>query len=566
MVKRLFLLPLLCVLLSTQTTLAAEFTASVDRTQVTEQDTLTLKLRLNEQVIYGKPDLKPLEKDFKIQGQQRSQQFRSINGNTESFTEWNIGLIPRRTGKLHIPAIAFKGDKSQAIDIEVRPISAAISQQTEKDFFFDIEVTPKTQPLVQSQLLYKEKLYYAENHNDANLSEFKVTDARLQPLGEVKNYTTIINGRRFGVYERQFAIFPEATGELVIPGSRFHASVPNAYDRWSRGRTISVVSKPIKMEVSAIPAGYPSDAAWLPATQLSISETFSQEPSQWQVGEAVTRTIKIQAQGIPGNQLPDLSPAPVSGLRYYPDQAIHDEQVTEQGVVGHSEQSVAIVAAHGGKFTLPEIRIPWWNTRTNKLEYAQLPAHEINVNGAKAQPSTPAQPINDKTQPNSINHLDTVAATSNQAATANPLLWLVVTLLGVSLITNILLLVTRKKSKTSTPTASEDAAESNSKRQYWQDFSQACNRNNGIDIRHNLLKWVNTGGLKNVTPPVTSLSALAKQVSNPSLGNALLELDSLLYSSSSNSAYSGQNLKTLIEQEKKRPKDINENNGLYPDF
>ena len=103
MVKRIILLPFFLLLFS-QTTLAAEFTASVDRTQITEQETLTLKLRLNEQVYRGQPELRALENDFKIQGQQRSQQFRSVNGTTESFTEWNIGLMPRHTGTLTIPA------------------------------------------------------------------------------------------------------------------------------------------------------------------------------------------------------------------------------------------------------------------------------------------------------------------------------------------------------------------------------------------------------------------------------------------------------------------------------
>ena len=32
----------------------------------------------------------------------------------------------------------------------------------------------------------------------------EVTDARVQAIGEVQNYTTVVNGRRFGVYERRF--------------------------------------------------------------------------------------------------------------------------------------------------------------------------------------------------------------------------------------------------------------------------------------------------------------------------------------------------------------------------
>src|SRR5690554_7495508 len=66
-------------------------------------------------------------------------------------------------------------------------------------------------------------------------------------------------------------------------------------------------------------------------------------------------------------------------FRSYPDQINHDENITERGIIGYSEQSVAIVASSGGEFTLPEVRIPWWNTNTNSLEYAVLPKHKILV-------------------------------------------------------------------------------------------------------------------------------------------------------------------------------------------
>src|SRR5690554_610071 len=176
MVKRLILLPFLLLLGFSHISMATEFTASVDRTQIGEQDTLTLKLRINEQTIFGTPELKPLEQDFRIQGQQRSQQFRSVNGKTESFTEWNIGLLPRRTGTLTIPSLSFKGESTQPIIIEVLPPSAAALEQASNDFFFEVEVTPNNEALVQSQILYKEKLYYAADHNDANLSEFVVNN------------------------------------------------------------------------------------------------------------------------------------------------------------------------------------------------------------------------------------------------------------------------------------------------------------------------------------------------------------------------------------------------------
>src|SRR5690606_29167385 len=152
-------------------------------------------------------------------------------------------------GELTIPALSFDGQTTAAIQVQVSPTPASVKQQLQEDFFFVTSVTPPDSLYVQSQLLYTEKLYYRFEHDNAALSELKVTDARVQPLGDVRQYTTVIDGKRLGVYERRFLIFPAVSGELVIPGQRFTARMLNAYDRWSRGQQVSVVSKPLRLNV-----------------------------------------------------------------------------------------------------------------------------------------------------------------------------------------------------------------------------------------------------------------------------------------------------------------------------
>ncbi len=393
---------LLALLLFAAQAQAATFSASVDRKEVTEQDTFNLMLRYSEQVGFGSPDLTPLQNDFQILNQQRSNQFRSVNGKTESFTEWTLTLTAKRSGQLTIPPIRFDDQQSQPITISVRELSADVKAQIAKEFFFDIEVSQQSNYYVQGQILYTEKLYYSVSHEDASLSEFKVTDALVQPLGEVRQYTTIIDGQRLGVYERRFAIFPEESGELVIPGQRFNARISNPYDRWSRGRQGSAVSKPITLQIKPIPPNYPQ-APWIPAQNLSISETFSTPPQQWVAGEPVTRTLTLTAKGMPGSQLPAIALPVVDNLRYYPDQSQQNEQSSEDGLTGTSEQSIALVPGSSGRILLPEIRIPWWNTRSGTLEYAVLPAHSIQVQPAKGsspatiRPETPTDAVSMQT-------------------------------------------------------------------------------------------------------------------------------------------------------------------------
>ncbi len=395
--------------------------------------------------------------------------------------------------------------------------------------------------MVQEQLLYVEKLYYAENHQNAQLTPLEVTDARVQAIGEVQNYTTVVNGRRFGVYERRFLIFPEIAGELFIPGQRFTATVANPYDRWSRGREVKATSQPLRLNVAAIPADYPKNAQWLPASQLSLSESFSQDLSTWQLGEAVTRTIKLKAQGVQGNQLPEIKLPALSGVRYYPDQTKQEDSLSEQGVTGTSVQAAALVATQGGTLVLPEIRVPWWNTQTQQLEYATLPAHRIRIKGAPAAAPSPA-PEAATASPAAPTNAAAITSTSP----FNPL-WLAVlaALLLVSVGLNLVLFLRKPK----TATKAEKAPNNSSK--LWQDFVQACNGNQAPAMRESLLAYAQSGDLPWVSLPVQSLHELMRQSPNAELSQALKELDAQLFSAQNSGRVQGRNLKNLIEKSKK---------------
>ena len=562
---------LLALLLAATQVQAATFSASVDRKEVAERDTFTLMLRYSEQVGFGSPDLTPLQNDFQVLNQQRSNQFRSINGKTESFTEWTLTLTPKRNGKLTIPPIRFENQQTQPITINVRELSADVKAQIAKEFFFDTEISQQDNYYVQGQILYTEKLYYSVSHEDATLSEFKVTDALVQPLGDVRQYTTVVDGQRLGVYERRFAIFPEESGELVIPGQRFSARISNPYDRWSRGRQGSAVSKPITLQVNPIPQDYPQ-APWIPAENLSISETFSTPPQQWVAGEPVTRTLILTAKGLPGSQLPAIALPVVDNLRYYPDQTQQNEQSSDEGLTGTSEQSIALVPGSSGRILLPEIRIPWWNTRSGTLEYAVLPAHSIQVKPAKGAVLTPktAEPVTD----NNTEDSTTTAAPQPLADNSSELLvWqLAVAVLVLSNGLFLLLWWHARRTALTRPAVPDSTQQDHPQKtlkQHWQALNKACQQGDAAAIRSHLLAWANAGGLNlrnvNNQQPLVSLSQLGERLPEPRLQAALAELDARLYSPQQNSAYNGQNLLALLkEQQRQSDNKEKAQAALYP--
>ena len=73
----------------------AAFSASVDRTTLADDETLTLTLRSDQQV-GDSPDLAPLNTHFDVLGTRQYQKHSSINGKSSFGKDWIITLMPKQ--------------------------------------------------------------------------------------------------------------------------------------------------------------------------------------------------------------------------------------------------------------------------------------------------------------------------------------------------------------------------------------------------------------------------------------------------------------------------------------
>ena len=67
----------------------AELSAKASRTVLDSNETLQLRVRLDAQAFRSEPDFSPLQKDFEILSNNRQQQYSSVNGKAQSYTDWN---------------------------------------------------------------------------------------------------------------------------------------------------------------------------------------------------------------------------------------------------------------------------------------------------------------------------------------------------------------------------------------------------------------------------------------------------------------------------------------------
>ncbi len=358
----------------------AEVSATVDRDTVAEFDTLTLTIRIKGDAPDTTPDFSPIEQDFEILGtsSQRSNRFTITNGRQTRIiqTDYALTLRARRLGRLIIPPIRVGNEVTNGIAITSVKQSAAVTRQMNQLVFFDTSVDT-TSTYVQSQILYRVKLFYSE----AIAGDFppppEIEDAVVEPLEAEKRYESIVNNRRYYVLEKRYAIFPQKSGRLIIPRETFIGSRGRG-GLFSARQRVSAVSDEHEITVRTIPASFKGDN-WIPAKEVILSESWSETPPRFRVGEPVNRKLSITATGLASSLLPPFKELDLNNAKTYADPPESLEQASQDGIVATNTTTIGIVPVKEGTLVLPEIRIPWWNTRTNRMEVATIPEASYEV-------------------------------------------------------------------------------------------------------------------------------------------------------------------------------------------
>jgi len=398
-VPAILLLMLACLTSSLQ---AGELKVEPDRTRLYEGEVLTLtvtgtmKLDIDLTNLFEfdlaklpAPDIDKLTPDFDILARNQNYSIRTVNGKMMCEITWTYQLAPKKTGRLTIPSLKFQDSTSDPVTVEVVPGTAPDQPASRRASFIELSAD-KAELYVQEQLILTVRLFFSGNLIRGELSEPEHPDAIIESLGKQQEYSRYRDGRRYQVVERRYALFPQKPGTFTLPPIRFQGQ---AYDDAGRLTSLQDSEQLFDIPVLDVPAGF-TGAVWLPASDLTLEESGLPPGDTVDAGQNLTRKLTLKASGLPAEALPPLPDTTPDGLRSYPDNPERASTVTATGLESTLTQSTALVPVRPGQMTLPEIRIPLWDTDTDTQKFATLPARTLNVTGAApARASTPPQPL-----------------------------------------------------------------------------------------------------------------------------------------------------------------------------
>ena len=383
----------------------AETTALFEPATVSLGESTQLIFR-SDQPIKDIPDLSRLEGSFSVKGQEQRVQSVTINGRRQARYEIIFNVFPRKKGDLSTGDFTLDGQKVPSATLSVLEGTAV----NRLPITFQASVnTTKVYP--EETLLYTIKLSDGAGILGGQLTPLTVPNAQVTQLDMDKTYQEVnANGIPVFVFERTYAITPEKSGYLTIPPVELYGSIPapsqdDPFGMFSQSIIFSGLSslqKEIRLETNAVqitvlnkPDGW--KGWWLPSTQVSLT-VQDDFPESIKTGDSLTRTIRLTALGLEAGQLPMIKQPETTGLKVYPSPEKRSTIQTPVGDIQAIEEiSLVLVPTNGGELTIPEIRIPWFNTKTGKIEEAFLPAKTISVEGeALPQPTPKVQPVPQK--------------------------------------------------------------------------------------------------------------------------------------------------------------------------
>jgi hypothetical protein len=243
------------------------------------------------------------------------------------------------------------------------------------------------------------------------------------------------------------------------------------------------------------------------------------------VGEPVTRTITIRAEGLSAAQITPLQEPQGDNYRGYPDQPQLDEIITPNGLAATRIESLALVPNKPGEIVLPAVQLVWWDTNSDQPRIASLSPITLQV--------SPSSNIDATANGSNVMQMTNDAMTTLATDALKPKVSFMTNLslsINALLITLIIVLLMRRKRESSAarsqqPSLSLDSARLNLKQQLRAIESEAKDENL-MAMRDAILRW---GKILFTENPPSTLKSLGDLLGNPSISQLFAQLDQQLY-------------------------------------
>jgi hypothetical protein len=206
------------------------------------------------------------------------------------------------------------------------------------------------------------------------------------PEGSPVVSSETIDGTSYTVQRHELAVFARHAGAQTIPPFtvRFRFK-RNPLDK----ETIAAAVKTEPVTFNAkLPPGAEKLGSLISARNLKVEEAWTPEPDKAKAGDAFTRTITFTAPDVPAMALPPFPAEKIEGLGIYPKPPEVLDENNRGNLIGKRRETITYVCQSPGEFTIPAVRLTWFDLGAQKLQTIDFPARQLTVSANPALSST----------------------------------------------------------------------------------------------------------------------------------------------------------------------------------
>ncbi|MCJ7507137.1 MAG: BatD family protein [candidate division Zixibacteria bacterium] len=368
------------------------FSASVDKTEVSLDDQITLTIQVSGDIGNIPIPTLPSLKDFDIYSSGRSQNITFINGKLSSFVAFNYILVPKNKGKFIIGPAEIKIDnqtyQTQPINITVTDAQASqapptsgeekpstqTSRERSSDLFIET-VVDKTNSYVGEQITLTFRFYQGVRlFGNPEYSPPDLTGFWVEDLPPQKRYYKTINGKEYFVTETKTALFPTTAGKQTIGSAKLKVAVEdlrNFFDidpfslldrdmlsAFKQGKPKILSTKPIEIEVLSLPEKGKSEGFKGATGKFSFSASLDKN----EVEEGQPLNLKLVVSG-QGNIMSIAEPESIKldNFRFYNSGSSKDISKDNYVVGGSRTYDISLIPEKQGKYTIPPLEFSYFD-------------------------------------------------------------------------------------------------------------------------------------------------------------------------------------------------------------
>ena len=576
MIKRIFQILWIYIILNLGAinAIAQIVDAQVENTNVPMGEVFNLNISLEGNNINGQPDLSVLQKDFSVYNTSTSTQTSFINGISSQRKDWDIGLLPKKIGKLIIPSISVGPHKTNPIELTILPAGSVVPQNnnnnvkvsndndlaTQTKFSADFSIENEN-PYIQQGVKGILTIYDAVGLQLSSAPQFSGENEWIVKMLEQPKIKQLEgNAREIQV---PYILFPQKSGKLNLPIVTING-VYTSYEKSARKPKIQpinrgnlfqmldidfgnvfgvekpfvITTKEKVVDVKPVPKEY-GDNWWLPADEFMMISSWDKN-AVFKIGEPVVREITMIGKGVVDAQLPEIKGADLNDVKTYPENPVYSSDVVNGNVVSQSVNRVVYIPQNGGKIKLPEIKIQWYDINDNKIKIALIPAETINVKGEIKK--TEAQLEVDKKEKKSISKQEDIKVQHKQNNIQ--VMYIILSVISAFIFGIVLsYFIFRKKNEKE----KEDASIS------LFDISGTLKNRDYRSLRDYLIKWGNDI-IKGQN--INNLNDLSEHIKDAEFSDQMNKLNSILYAGLSDNLDAEIIVLKLKEYQKNAKKNI----------